>query len=131
MKGVDTNVLVRYLVQDDPAQGEKAAAFIESADQTGEPLLIGNVVLCELVWVLSSAYGYARTEIANVMEKILQTSNFRFESKDTIWAALEEYHVANVDLADCVIGRTHQAHGCETTVTFDSSLSKLPAFRVL
>ena len=62
MKAVDTNVLVRYLVQDDPRQGKRAADFIEAAGTGGEQILIGNIVLCEMVWVLESAYGYSRAK---------------------------------------------------------------------
>ena len=82
MKAVDTNVLVRYLVQDDPRQGKRAADFIEAAATGEEQILIGNIVLCEMVWVLESAYGYSKPEIADAIEKILQAGAFRFESKD-------------------------------------------------
>ena len=131
MRGLDTNVLVRYLVQDDARQGKKAAAFIESADRSGEALLIGNIVLCELAWVLSAAYGYSRTEIADVMAKVLQASSFRFESKDTVWAALDEFRSSGADFADCLIGRTHGALGCDGTATFDAALRRLQTFQVL
>src|SRR5712691_9467843 len=108
MKAIDTNVLVRYLVQDDPAQGKKAAAYIEAAANRDEQVLIGNIVLCETVWVLDSAYGCAKSEIEAAIEKLLQSSTFQFEAKDVVWAALEEYRVARVDFADCLIGRVHR-----------------------
>ena len=131
MKALDTNVLVRYLVQDDPDQGNKAANFIQAAETGGEQLLIGSIVLCETVWVLESAYGYKNQEIAEALEKLLQTNAFLFESKDIIRAALEEYRTSKVDFADCLIGRIHRALGCETTVTFDLALRKLQTFRLL
>ena len=131
MNAVDTNVLVRYLVQDDPAQGQKAASYFLAVAAAGDQLLIGNIVLCEMVWVLDSAYGYTKPEIADVIERILQTGAFRFEGKDIVRAALAEYQASKVDFADCLIGRIHQALGCETTVTFDSSLHKLQTFRML
>ena len=101
MKAVDTNVLVRYLVQDDPRQGKKAAASIEGAARAAEPILIGNIVLCETAWVLDSAYGYSRAEIHSALEKILQSSTFQFEAKDLLWAALEQYRSIKADFADC------------------------------
>ena len=79
MKGLDTNILVRYFVQDDPVQGEKATQFIEKTVAEGETCFINNIVLCELVWVLESAYDYSKEEIADLIEKILRTSMFNFE----------------------------------------------------
>jgi predicted nucleic-acid-binding protein len=127
----DTNVIVRYLVQDDPAQGRKAATFIESVAASGEQILLANIVLCETVWVLDSAYGFDKTEIAHAMDKILQTASFAFEDKDLLRTALEDYRNSKADFADCLIGRSHQALECDTTVTFDVSLKGLPTFRQL
>jgi len=131
MKALDTNVLVRYLVQDHPAQGRKAAAYIEGAASAGEQILIGNIVLCETVWVLDSAYGYAKSEIEAAIEKLLQSSTFQFEAKDIVWAAFQEYRAARIDFADCLIGHVYAALGCEPTATFDSAFRKLPTFLVL
>ena len=131
MKAVDTNVLVRFLVQDDPAQGRKAAALVQTTEAAGEKIFIGNIVLCELVWVLDSAYGYAKSEIAGALDSVLQTGAFAFENKDIVRVALEEYRNSKVDFADCLIGRTHRAFGCETTVTFDAALRKLRTFSAL
>ena len=71
MKALDTNVLVRYLVQDDPGQGRKAAAYIERAAEAGDEILISNIVLCETVWVLDTAYGYDKSEIEDDIDKLL------------------------------------------------------------
>jgi hypothetical protein len=71
VKALDTNVLVRYLVQDAPTQGRKAAAFLEGAATEGEQILVSNVVLCETVWVLDSAYGYDKEEIEDVIGKLM------------------------------------------------------------
>jgi len=73
MTGLDTNVLVRYLTQDDPAQARKALRAIEDAASKGEDLFVANIVVCELVWVLETSYGYGRAEIIPVLEKILRT----------------------------------------------------------
>lgn len=131
MKALDTNVLVRYLVQDDPKQGKKAAAYIEAAAAAGETILVSNIVLCETVWVLDSAYGYSRRDVEFALDKVLQSSTFQFEAKDTVWAALEEYCTAKVDFADCLIGQVHRSFGCEPTATFDSALRGLPTFQLL
>jgi len=131
MKAVDTNVLIRYLVQDDPKQGRKAAAYIEGAAAADEQILISNIVMCETVWVLESAYGYAKAVVQAAMEKLLQSSTFRFEAKDIVWAAFEEYCAVKADFADCLMGRLHQALGCEPTATFDTALRKLSTFQML
>jgi len=131
MKALDTNVLVRYLVQDDPAQGRKAAAYIERAAEAGDQILISNIVLCETVWVLDTAYGYDKSEIEEAIDKLLQSGTFQFEAKDIVSAAFEEYRSTKVDIADCLIGCVHASLGCEPTVTFDTALRKLPSFHLL
>ena len=79
MIGLDTNVLVRHLIQDEPRQSRVASACIENQCSREEPGFINRVVLCELVWVLESAYGFERARIAPVLESILQTAQFRVE----------------------------------------------------
>ena len=85
MLGLDTNIIIRYFIQDDPVQGEKAAQFVEKTVGEGETCFINNIVLYELVWVLESAYRYTKEEIADLLEKLLKTSMFNFESKDAAW----------------------------------------------
>jgi predicted nucleic-acid-binding protein len=131
MRAVDTNVLVRYLVQDDPVQGRKATAFIESAVKAGESVFIGHIVLCEMVWVLDSAYDFARPDLVDCLDKILQTAGFNFENKDLVRTALEEFRDTRADFSDCLIGKVHQHFGCTTTVSFDTALRKLSAFQML
>jgi predicted nucleic-acid-binding protein len=131
MKALDTNVLIRFLVQDEPVQGRKAAAYIESAASAGEQILISNIVLCETVWVLDSAYGFAKEEIQSAVEKLLQTATFAFETKDVVEAAFHDYRKTSVDFADCLIGRVNSSLGCEPTATFDTALRKLVEFELL
>ena len=131
MRGLDTNVLVRYLTLDDAAQAEKAAAVIDDAVRSGEPLFVSHVVLCETVWVLEAAYRLERTEILEALEAILRTAQMRFEDKDVLWLALADYRAGHGDFADHVIGREGAAAGCTTTVTFDRELPESPLFEVL
>ena len=88
MIGLDTNVLVRYLTRDDPAQYAKAAAMIDAATDRGEQLVINTAVLCELVWVLGTAYSYSRAEIARALEQIFATAQFEVERLDEARQAL-------------------------------------------
>jgi len=130
MKGLDTNVLVRYLVKDDRKQAEKASAFIRKATAAGDRCFINHIVLCELVWVLDSAYGYAKKEIADVLEKILVTRQFEIEAKDIIRQAIHDYRRGNGDISDYLIGRINHVKGCDVTVTFDRALKNNPGFVV-
>lgn len=131
MKGLDTNVLVRYLVTDDKKQAEKAGAYIRRTVASGESCFINNIVLCELVWVLESAYDYDKESIADVLERILVTKQFELERKDITRQAVHDYREGRGDLADYLIGRINQALGCDATVTFDRALKNATPFMAL
>ena len=131
MIGLDTNVLVRYLVQDDVQQAARASKHIEGAAAAGERCFVGTVVLCELLWVLDSAYGFEKPLLVDVLEKILMAAQLEVEDKDAAWSALADFRDRGVDFADCLIGRSNRARGCEATVTFDKALSKMDGFRTL
>ena len=128
MIGLDTNVLVRYLVQDDPAQGVAAAALIEGRCTPDAPGRVDHVVLCELVWVLETAYGYSRELVAGVIRQILETAELSVESPDLAWPALRAYEAGPADLADYLIGQRNQAAGCESTFTFDRRAARSPLY---
>jgi predicted nucleic-acid-binding protein len=131
MKGIDTNVLIRYIVQDDKRQAEAASAYIRKITASGELCFINVVVLCEFVWVLESAYGFHRDEIADVCDKILRTKQFEIESKDIVRYAVNEYRKGKGNFADYLIGRINRVNGCDITVTFDASLKKEEGFILL
>jgi predicted nucleic-acid-binding protein len=131
MIGVDTNVLVRYLTQDDPVQYEKAAAFIEAATDRGEQLVVNTVVLCELEWVLGSAYSYSRAEIARAIEQILATAQFEVERLDEARKALADFRTTKSEFSDALIGRINRSLGAEHTMTFDRDLKAVDTFRLL
>ena len=131
MTGLDTNVMVRYLTQDEPAQAKKAVAIIEAAAAKGEKLLVHPVVLCELVWVLETAYDYGRSEVAATLDHILRTAQFEIADKETVWSAWADYRSGKGDFADYLIGRANDRLGAEHTVTFDQALKGHRQFRVL
>jgi predicted nucleic-acid-binding protein len=131
MIGLDTNVLVRYLTQDDPAQYAKAAAFIDAAIDRGEQFVVNTAVLCELVWVLGTAYGYSREQIASALEQILATAQFEVERLDEARQALRDFRSTKADFSDALIGRINRSLGAEHTVTFDRDLKALETFRML
>ena len=129
MIGLDTNVVVRYLVQDDPAQARQANALIDRVAAGDAAMFINHVVMCELAWVLGRGYGYARTALAEVIEKILLGRQFEIERKDLVWSALADFKASRADFADCLIGVTNGLAGCESTLTFDRSAASLRAFK--
>jgi len=126
MIGIDTNVLVRYLVQDDPTQSRRATAFFES--ERNATFFLSTVVLCETVWVLSFAYGYRRAQIVAVLRQILRTAQFVVEAPESARRALERYEQGHGDFADFSILESCRAVGCETVATFDRKLQRTPGF---
>lgn len=131
MIGLDTNVLVRYLVQDDPAQAKQAAAAIESAAGRGERMRLSATTLCELVWVLESAYDQARADVARALEQIARTADFDLEHAAHVRTAIERYRSTSADFADVIVGLVNEAAGCEHTLTFDRPLKRISQFKVI
>ena len=120
MTGLDTNVVIRYVTQDDPVQSAAATKLIDSfsADSPG---FIAMIVAVELVWVLQSCYGAKRNEIARVLETLLRSKELMVESADLVWHALRRFTVGKADFADCLVERCGHAVGCQHTVTFDQN----------
>ena len=123
MIGLDTNVLVRYIMQDHAAQSAAATRLIESLtseDRGFVPL----VALVEFGWVLESNYELGRDEIAEGYERILRSRELVVENAEAVWRALRLYARSKADLADCLIERSAAAAGCERTMTFDRKAAR-------
>lgn len=131
MTGLDTNVLVRYLTQDDAAQARRANALLADAVAKGDRCFIGTVVLCELTWVLRGAYSFDKATLVSVLERILATAQFVIDQKDVVRRALEDYRTGRADFADYVIGQRSREAGCGATATFDRRLKGNKMFQVL
>jgi predicted nucleic-acid-binding protein len=131
MIGLDTNVLVRYLTQDDPVQSALANAFIEQRLSAAEPGIVGHIVLCEVSWVLSRAYGYTREQVADALGALLTCREFQIESPDLGILALQDYRHGTADFSDYLLGRAHQRLGALSTATFDHKAAKSPQFTLL
>lgn len=128
MIGLDTNVLVRFLVEDDPVQTPNAIQFVTTHCRAGSPGFINRVTLCELVWVLSSGHEYRRAEIAAMLEDLAASDEFLLEDEETVRAALLIYNDSNVDFADILVAEINRARGCEATATFDRKAANLSGF---
>ena len=128
MIGLDTNVLVRLFVDDDPVQVREARDFVAGRCEPDNPAFVDRVALCEMVWVLSAGYGFGRTEIAGVIQKLLGSLDTVLEDGDAVHAALQAFQTRGVDFADALIGEVNRIRGCEATVTFDRKAAKLDGF---
>jgi len=129
--GLDTNVLVRYLTQDDPEQARRATAAIAEGTAGGGRCHLGVVVLCELVWVLREAYEESKIGILKTLDLILATKQFEIAEKDLVRDALEAYRTGRADFADYLIGVSHREAGCDETVTLNRRLRGADGFHVL
>jgi len=131
MIGLDTNVLVRYLTQDDPVQSAQANAFVERQLSSAEPGIIGHVVLCEVGSVLSRAYGHTREQVADALGALLTCREFQVESPDLAILAVQDYRQGTADFSDYLLGRAHQRLGARYTATFDRKAAQAPQFTLL
>ena len=130
MIALDTNILVRYIVQDDETQARAAARLIENSCSTDEPGVISLIVLCELVWVLDRGYGYGRGIIAGVLRQIMAANDLSVERSELAWRALHFYEKGKADFADYLIGLIHREEGAEVTYTFDRRTLDCELFRI-
>lgn len=130
MIGLDTNVLVRYIAQDDAAQSPKATRLIEGLT-VETPGYVSLVSVIELVWVMAGCYASTRNEIADVLTSLLRTKEIVVAEAETVWKALHAYRDGKADFADCLIVRSAQEAGCSHTVTFDRVAAKHCGMRLI
>ena len=131
MIALDTNLLVRLLVQDDVAQARAVERLFIRARRDRTPLFIADVVLCELVWVLVRRARRSRAEIAGAIERLLETEMVVVPDTDIARRALASYRDGSGDFADYLIREHAFAAGAATVVTFDRAVKGEPGFRIL
>jgi len=130
MIGIDTNVLVRYLAQDDAVQSPLASHLIDGLTRDA-PGFISQVTLIETVWVLARSYGMSRTNIANMVEMLLRACELIVEGEDIGYLALTTYRETNVDFSDAMIAHGGLLAGCKETLTFDKTATRAPGMTLL
>ena len=128
MLGIDTNVLVRFLVQDDEAQFEKARKLIKREVSAGRRVFVNQLVLMETEWVLRSRYSVSKNQIIEAISGLLDATDVQFEDEPAIEEAIFIWKESTADFADCLIGAKNRRLGCRATATFDLKASKLPSF---
>lgn len=131
MMGLDTNVLVRYLAQDDPAQSRTATELIEHRLSEAEPGFVSIVAMAEVAWVLERAYRLADQEIAGAVEGILQSEVLVVENEQEVFTAMVALKNGRGSFADALIGALGVKVGCSWTVTFDRRAGRLDGFELL
>lgn len=123
MIGLDTNVLVRYITQDDDAQAALANSLIESLDEAS-PGFLSLVSVVELSWVLESAYNFTRQQFAEVMQTLLTVDAIKLDRAAVVASAVRVYSASKADFSDCLIERLSASAGCDRTMTFDKAAAK-------
>lgn len=131
MIGLDTNILVRYLTQDDPVQALKATTFINQHLTFREPGFVSVVTIAELAWVLERSYRLKDQEIAEAIQRLIESAALVFENEPQVFAALAMLEEGKGSLADALIGQLGLKAGCSRILTFDAEAAKLPGFELL
>ena len=127
MIAIDTNVLVRLIVDDDNIQARKALKLVEDESE----VFISTIVLCKAAWVLESCYALKKSELINTFEQVLRINQFNIEYSEAIWQALNEYKKVNADFSDCIIATIAKANNCDTVTTFDNQAAKSDLFTLI
>lgn len=131
MIGIDTNILVRIFVEDNPRQWSTAQAFLRqrSAD---DPAYVSAVVVAEVSWVLTKLYEFSAESVRNALEWLFESTNIVVQDHDLVWAAVTLAADRNADIADCIIAAFSSEAGASTTVTFDKIAAKrIPGMELL
>jgi predicted nucleic-acid-binding protein len=128
MIALDTNVLVRFLVEDDAAQSARAARLIDRAIKSEETLFVPDIVLAEVAWVLTRAYDVPKPELMDVLRKLLTAKHLAFASSDVLSSALDGWARGKGDFSDYLVRAQAEARGCDRIATFDRALLKERAF---
>jgi len=128
MIGLDTNILVRYVTQDDPIQSTKAREIVERRLTEEKPGFVSIVAMVETVWVLERAYELTPVEIVRAVERILQTDVLVVEDEQEVFTAMIALKNGQGSFADAVIAALGAKRGCSRTLTFDRKAPRLPGF---
>jgi predicted nucleic-acid-binding protein len=130
MTGLDTNILVRLLAQDDPVQSQRAVEFLQTLSRE-MPGFVSLVSLIELIWVLRSQYRISKARLILGLEWLLNSAELVVESQESVAQALGRFASVKADFADCLIERSCHTAGCRETVTFDMDASRFAGMTLL
>jgi predicted nucleic-acid-binding protein len=126
MPGLDTNVLVRWVVDDDPAQGAQSQALFDSVHREGGLLFVPATVVLELEWVLRSRYRMTKAVVLQVLNALLETRELEFQNEPAVERAVHAYASTAADFADCLHAGLCAAAHRAPLLTFDRLAARLP-----
>jgi predicted nucleic-acid-binding protein len=129
--GLDTNILLRLWLNDDPAQNRRIDALLEQHGSMPGSLLVSDVVLAEALWTLRSAYGQDKAAQLLAVRSLLDEVAFAFEDREAVLLAVSMFERSSCGFADCLVAARHARLGCDFTATFDRRMRKLPGVRVI
>lgn len=129
MIAIDTNILVRYITNDDQEQSRLAGHLLDKYNGQKNSIFINNIVICELIWVLSRGYKYNKIEIIKTIKLLLSSVEFEFENHELAFLAALDYETSEADFSDILIGITNKYLGASTTYSFDKNALKSKYFQ--
>jgi predicted nucleic-acid-binding protein len=130
MTGLDTNLVLRYLLQDDPAQSATVSSIMEQLTES-DPGFLSIVVILETVWALLRIYGYSHTNVVLALEHLLQIDALVIQHKDEVYAATSALKAGVGSFHDALIDSLGQSEGCAHTLTFDRKALRLSGFKLI
>lgn len=131
MIGIDTNVLLRLWLNDDPTQNKRIDALLAEHGSTPGSLLVTDVVLAEAVWTLRSAFDQDKAAQLGAVHSLLDETAFAFEDREAVARAVTLFEQSSCGFSDCMIAAKHAQLGCAFTATFDRRMRKLPGVKVV
>jgi predicted nucleic-acid-binding protein len=131
MKALDTNVLIRFLIEDDPQQAAIVHQLFRDAEQSGQAMRVTSLVLLESIWVLESVYQVSRSAILDTISELLALPVLEIEQQPAIRRFIESARTSSVDLSDALIGHCARGSGCEVVLTFDKEAARSELFERL
>ena len=131
MLALDTNILVRLVTNDDPVAAERIQVALDAELAAGRECMVGQIILCELVWVLQRLYGYSLQQCQRTVGSLLEFAGLRFEALPVVLSAYKAWQKHGGDWADHLIGAQMQALGCSVVLTLDKAASRTATHRII
>lgn len=126
MIAVDSNIFMRWLLNDDKEQADAIAAMVRKYEKGGERLWASDTIVAEIVWVLESVYEVSPKEVSRYVESLLDVPTFEFENRERLLRAMELYRAHEVDFIDCYVVASAKDKGIGEVVSYDRDFRKLP-----
>lgn len=125
MLGLDTNVILRLLLDDDPGQKKRASKAIARAKASGIPVMLGLGVVLELESVLRSSAKMDKAQVLGIFRLLLESYDVQIENEKVLEQAIHTYQNASSDFGECLFLAQYQRMGCQTMLTFDAKAARM------